>query len=259
MTQSWRNWLTARPIAHRGLHDPKKRIVENSIAAAEAAIARKFAIECDIQRAKDGEAIVFHDYEFDRLTQERGPVAARNANQIAALAYRNGPGRIPTLAEFLDRIAGRVPVVIEIKSKFDNDMRLADRAAQILARRNHPLALKSFDPGVMAHLRRKRKELAIADVPLGMVAEADYESDYWSGLPEARRRALAQFLHWSETQPDFLSWRVSDLPHATPHILRQGLGLPVMTWTVRTEKQRSLALQWTDQIVFEETEGLRVH
>jgi glycerophosphoryl diester phosphodiesterase len=66
-------WLTERPIAHRGLHDRAAGILENTLSAADAAIARRFPIECDVQLSADGEAMVFHDHTLDRLTTERGP------------------------------------------------------------------------------------------------------------------------------------------------------------------------------------------
>ncbi|HZD62319.1 MAG TPA: glycerophosphodiester phosphodiesterase, partial [Xanthobacteraceae bacterium] len=39
-------WLTARPIAHRGLHAREDGILENTLSAAQAAIERGFSIEC---------------------------------------------------------------------------------------------------------------------------------------------------------------------------------------------------------------------
>jgi hypothetical protein len=84
-----------------------------------------------------------------------------------------------------------------------------------------------------------------------MVAEASYRGRYWRDLSAAQKEACAAFLHYPETRPDFLSWRVDDLPHPTPFLLRRLEGLPVMTWTVRTPEQRRKASRWADQIVFE--------
>ena len=91
-----------------------------------------------------------------------------------------------------------------------------------------------------------------------MVAEAHYDHAEWAPLSAELRSNLANFLHWEETQPDFLSWHVGDFPHPTPHLARAALALPVMTWTVRTRDQLERAGQWADQIVFEETRGLRI-
>lgn len=243
------DWLTARPIAHRGLHDRAAGRIENTCAAALAAIAADCAIECDVQLSRDGEAMVFHDGALDRLTASSGRVDAHDAASLARITIEGAADgeTIPTLPAFLDRIAGRTPLIVEIKSVFDGDMRLADRVATLARDYAGPLALKSFDPAVMAHLRASPPPRA----PLGMVAEAAYDHPEWAPLGEERRRALAAFLHWDDTRPDFLSWCVNDLPHATPHLLRKALGRPVMAWTVRTRAQWSLVRAYADQAVFE--------
>ena len=125
-------WLTARPIAHRGLHDAAKGPAENSIGAAEAAIAGGFAIECDVQLSRDGEAMVFHDDNLRRLPRGRGALAAKTAVELQTLALRDGGERVPTLPECLALIASRTPVICELKSAFDGDMRLAERVARIV-------------------------------------------------------------------------------------------------------------------------------
>jgi glycerophosphoryl diester phosphodiesterase len=75
-------WLTERPIAHRGLHDAASGVIENTLQAAEAAIAGGFAIECDLQISADGELFVFHDDTLDRLTDARGALIEMSAEAI---------------------------------------------------------------------------------------------------------------------------------------------------------------------------------
>lgn len=251
MTGLHPHWLTARPIAHRGLHDRASGVIENSRSAARAAIARNYAIECDVQISGDGEAMVFHDDTLERLTETHGRFDQCDAEALSRMALRGSNDTITPLPEFLALIAGRVPLIVEIKSAMAEDMRLAERTAQIVSGYNGPLALKSFDPRIMAHLRAHREQLRIAHVPLGMVAEAHYDHAEWNGLSAERKHALAHFLHWQDTQPDFLSYSVNDLPHAVPHLLRHALGLPVMTWTVRTQEQREKAARFAEQVVFE--------
>lgn len=244
-------WLVARPIAHRGLHDRAQGVIENSVSAMRRAVDGDFAIECDVQISADGEAMVFHDDTLERLTEREGRVDALDAAILSKIALRGGADTITPLPDYLALLAGRVPLVVEIKSAFNGDMRLAERTARIVATYSGPLALKSFDPQVMTHLRFNRGALGIAHIPLGIVAEAHYDDDYWSFLAADEKLALEQFLHWDLTQPDFLSWSVRDLPHAIPHLLRRTLGIPVMTWTVRTPQQRDAAAKWADQVVFE--------
>jgi glycerophosphoryl diester phosphodiesterase len=83
------DWLTARPIAHRGLHSKQSGLVENTPAAAMAAIAKNYAIECDIQFTKDGEAVVFHDFTLDRLMRAEGRVDDFSARELAHFAYKD--------------------------------------------------------------------------------------------------------------------------------------------------------------------------
>lgn len=240
-------WLTARPIAHRGLHDAAKGRIENTLGAAEAAIAGGYAIECDVQLSRDGEAMVFHDAALDRLTRARGAVSQKTAAELQAAPFRQSGERIPTLAELLARIAGRTPLICEIKSRFDGDMRLTERVAALAGAYDGPIALKSFDPAPIAHLRARRAAVG----PLGIVAEASFRGRYWRNLSGEQKEICESFLHYPETRPDFLSWSVDDLPHPTPFLLRRLDSLPVMTWTVRTAEQRRTAARWTDQIVFE--------
>ena len=102
------NWLTARPIAHRGWHGDGR--IENSLSAARAAIAAGFAIECDIQRSADGEAVVFHDDTLERLTSAPGRIADYSTTRLAALRLGGAADPIPTLTQLLKLIAGRVPL-----------------------------------------------------------------------------------------------------------------------------------------------------
>jgi len=241
------DWLVARPIAHRGLHERSRGIVENTISAARAAIERGYAIECDVQDSADGEALVFHDYTLERLTGSSGAVRERRADELTATALSGSAGdRIPALQAFLVEIDGRVPLVVEIKSRFDGDMTLTRRTVELVSAHGGPVAIKSFDPAIVAEVRRLAPGL-----PRGIVAEAHYEHPDWRRLPPTLKHAMANLLHFADTDPHFVSWRVADLPHAAPHLSRLLGRRPVMTWTVRTQDDRQRATEHADQMVFE--------
>jgi len=70
------DWLTARPVAHRGLHDLARGIIENMPGAMRAAIDGNFSIEVDLQLTADGEAMVHHDDALGRLTEAVGRCSA---------------------------------------------------------------------------------------------------------------------------------------------------------------------------------------
>ena len=160
---------------------------------------------------------------------------------------------IPTFAEFLALVAGRTPVICELKSRFDADWRIAGRIAALAASYEGPLAFKSFDPDLVAYLRLRWPRLGPPGrpCPVGIVAEASYDDPYWSFLSDGQRRECAEFAHVHRSEPDFLSWSVDDLPHKVPFFMKELHGLPVMAWTVRNAAQREAARKWADQIVFE--------
>ena len=124
----------ARPFAHRGLHDAARP--ENSLSAINAAVQAGYAIEIDVQPSSDGEAMVFHDYDLDRLTGETGPTKARTATELSSIALENSSDTIPTLAAVLELIGGRAPLLIEIKDQsrafVDTDGALERRVCEVV-------------------------------------------------------------------------------------------------------------------------------
>jgi glycerophosphoryl diester phosphodiesterase len=236
-------WLTARPIAHRGLHGGA--IVENTLAAADAAAAANYAIECDIQLTADGELVVFHDDTLERLTVAAGPLRSRTLADLKSIAYRDTEERIPELKEFLARVASRTPILIELKSLWDGDTRIAERAAAILAGYGGPFAFMSFDPWLLRALR-----LAAPALPRGIVAERYYDDPDWN-FSAGQKFALSNFTHIGQSRPHFVAYWVRDLPALVPLFARNVLGMPLLTWTVRTEAERARAERWADQMIFE--------
>jgi glycerophosphoryl diester phosphodiesterase len=233
------DWLTARPVAHRGLHDATRGIIENTPSAFSAAIAGQFAIECDLQRAGDGEAMVFHDETLDRLTQRQGPLAALSSQELKAVPFKATDDRMMMLGDLCTLVEGRVPLVIEMKSHFNGDTRVAVRAAEVLQRYAGPVAVMSFDPAMISAIAA-----AAPGLPRGLVAERKLLTE--NGVSRgAYLRAVLR------ARPHFLAWSVRDLPASLPLLARYAFGLPLLTWTVRTEADRTRASRWADQMIFE--------
>jgi glycerophosphoryl diester phosphodiesterase len=240
------DWLTARPVAHRGLHDAKAGIIENSASAFAAAVSGNYAIECDLRLSADGEAMVFHDRTLDRLTTASGDVISRSAAELAEVAFKHTGDRMLTLAGLCDLVGGRVPLILEMKSEFDGDRRLPARIAEVLKAYSGPVAAMSFDPDQVGAL------LSLAPgLPRGIVAERRYDHPEWAALKDGDRFRLAHLLHALKTRPHFVAYAVNDLPAAAPLIARWLFGLPLLTWTVRTQAQRACAKRWADQMIFE--------
>jgi glycerophosphoryl diester phosphodiesterase len=234
--------LLARPIAHRGLHGAE--ILENTLPAAEAAAAAGYGIEADLQLTADEEVVVFHDHTLDRLTRASGPLAARKAADLRKVPFRTAPGHIPNLREFLATVRGRVPLFLELKSAWNGDTRLVARTATVLASYAGPVAALSFDPVFVAALR----DIAPA-LPRGIVAERWYKHRD-AGLSWTQKLALGQLLHGFTTKPQFVAYGIHDLPALAP-LAARGLGLPLLSWTVRTPAEQARARRWADQMIFE--------
>lgn len=238
------DWLVERPIAHRGLHDRKKGVIENTESAFAAAIRQNYAIECDLQLTADGEAIVFHDDELDRLTGAKGKVKELTAKKLKSLALTSTTDRMQTLAELLEQVDGRSTLVIELKSLWGDDDKLARRALQALEGYGGHYCLMSFDPHQVACLRALSPHTV-----RGIVADRTTDT-YYNALPMAKRYDMRSFGHLAQTQPHFVSYNWRELPFEPVTEIRR-LGHPVITWTLRSRDDASKALRYSDQVTFE--------
>ncbi|QDW38319.1 glycerophosphodiester phosphodiesterase [Bradyrhizobium sp. KBS0727] len=240
------DWLTARPVAHRGLHDVARGIIENMPAAALAAVNANFAIECDIQLSADGEAMVHHDDALGRLTEGSGALRGKTAAELKAVRFKNTDERMITLGDLCTLVAGRVPLVIEVKSHFDGDRRLVKRMAEVLGGYSGPAVGMSFDPDQVMALRELMPQLV-----RGIVAEHEYTEAEWPEASAEQRRGMTHLRHAFRTRPHFVAYWVNELPAVAPWIARNVFGLPLLSWTVRTPEQRARAARYADQMIFE--------
>jgi glycerophosphoryl diester phosphodiesterase len=199
-----------------------------------------------LQVSADGEAMVHHDDALGRVTEGSGRLVELSAAEIKAVRFKSSTDRILTLGELCDRVAGRTSVLLELKSRFDGDLRLARRAVEVLSGYAGPVAVMSFDPTLIEAIRH-----AAPTLPRGIVAERHYSHPEWDRLPRSRKRNLAWLLHAPRSRPQFIAYSVRDLPAAPPLLARAIFGLPLLTWTVRAEADRERAGRWADQIIFE--------
>ncbi len=230
------DWLTQWEYAHRGLHGPD--VPENSLAGAEAAIAAGLGIECDVQRSADDHPMVFHDWELERLTGRSEATEALDADNLETLRLLGTDQHPVRLAKFLDVVAGRVPLLIEIKSKrgYNVDWTCV-YVARLLEEYSGPHAVMSFDPRVARWFRRHAPRVCA-----GLVMREDERGDTQTSW----RRKLALWI----AKPDFLAYHVAALPSPWVAGLR-AKGLPVLTWTVNSPETRARALTHADALIAE--------
>jgi len=238
-------WLQ-RPIAHRGLHDAAKGIVENSASAVRAAMGAGLAIEVDLQCAAGDMPIVFHDTTLDRLTLETDLVAARTTDALSGIALRNSPDRILSLPALLALVNGHVPLVLEVKSTWTRDGKFEANIAKMLESYKGPVAVMSFDPYSVAAFREVAPEL-----PRGLIGERFDDKRYWSDLTLWQRLAMRNLLTSAFARPHFIAYDIKALPALAPFLAQTLFGLPLLTWTVRTKEERERALRYADAMIFE--------
>jgi glycerophosphoryl diester phosphodiesterase len=236
------------PIAHRGLHDRAAGVIENSPAAFAAAIAAGYGIEMDIQMSADGEAMVFHDHELPRLTGAPGLVHDYDAAALGRMTLIGSADTVPTLAEVLALVAGRAPLLIEVKDQdgaLGPDVgRLEARVGALLAGYDGPVALMSFNPHAVAALAG-----AAPDRPRGLTSAGPDDSTY-RALPDYRRAELTGLADAGRLGAAFVSHDRHDL--ANPALARlKAAGLPILTWTVRSPAEEAEARRVADNITFE--------
>jgi glycerophosphoryl diester phosphodiesterase len=238
-------WLK-RPIAHRGLHDQAKGIIENSASAVRAAMGGGYAVEVDLQCCAGHMPVVFHDATLDRLTAETGHVAARDAEELCSIPLRGSEDRILSLPALLALVNGRVPLLLEIKSTWTREGKYEANIALLLASYAGPVAVMSFDPHCIAAFRELSPSL-----PRGLVAESFDDPDYWSQLSFSQRFAMRNLLTSTFARPHFIAYDIRALPAIAPLMAQNVFGLPLLTWTVRTKENQDRALRYADAMIFE--------
>ncbi len=244
-----RNPLFPNPIAHRGLHDISTGVIENSASAFEAAIAGGYAIECDVQLSSDGVPYIFHDDDLDRLVGRPGRSDEISMAEVGALPllHSSTGDRPQTFQQFLDQVAGRTLLQIELKRQYSprQTEALASAVAKALAAYRGPNVIESFDPTLLVAMRRHGYT-----GKLGIITYSWKIPEWDDDIPTSRKLVLRHLLHWPVTRFDFISCHdiALDLPAVR---FFHALGMPVTAWTIKSDAQAQKALTRADQLVFE--------
>jgi glycerophosphoryl diester phosphodiesterase len=241
------DWLTARPIAHRGLHDADAGIVESTASAITAAIGGHYGIEVDLQITSDGEAMVHHDDCLGRLSEGSGILAAMTAADLKRVRFKATSDRMLTLGELCDLVSSRATLLLELKSAFDGDPRVALRTAEVLRSYDGAVAAMSFDPNLVAVLKSAAPSLA-----RGITAMGRYDDSEWASLSRWQKLTFPHLLQNLITRPHFVAYALQDLPAAAPSLARSIFGMPLLAWVARNADDGTKAVRWADQMIFED-------
>lgn len=234
-----------RPIAHRGLHGEGR--AENGMAAFEAAIAGGYGIELDVQPSAEGEAIVFHDEALERLTGQPGHLADLGRDALRDLRLRDGTP-VPTLSEVLNMVAGRAPILIEIKDhpglETGASSPLPAAVARALKHYGGPVAVMSFSPAPIHAMR----DLA-PHIPRGLTTDA-FDEREWAPVPAATLTRLRDLSDYEPAECSFVSHDHRDLDRRRLLDLK-AKGATILTWTIRSADAERAARRVADNVTFE--------
>jgi glycerophosphoryl diester phosphodiesterase len=228
------DWLSTRPIAHRGLHS--EGVPENTPAAARAAIDAGYPVECDVRLTADGVAVVHHDPTLERLTGDDRLVSETPWADLRGLSVLNTDQTVPRLVDLLDVVDGQVPLLVELKAT-GRPGRLEAVVAGILDEYDGPFAVQSFNPLTVRWFRRHR--------PSWLRGQLLWEAEprEWTGFED-------RFPVTWIGQPDFLAVEQSALPSDSLSCRRGQL--PVLAWTIRTDAELERVSPHVDNVIFED-------
>jgi glycerophosphoryl diester phosphodiesterase len=231
-------WLDDQPIAHRGNWAEGSERPENSLASFEEAAKNGYAIELDVQLTSDGEVAVFHDASLERMTGADGTIADSTLAELRELRLLGGEEGIPTLAEALDVINGRVPVLVEIKNAGDVGA-LEDEVARQLSSYAGDVAVMSFNPYSVAEIAE-----AAPQIQRGQLSTS-FEGEDLAFYQIILLRNL--LMNWT-SQPDFIAYDLLELPSTTTTI-QTWRGRLLLGWTAESKEQRASAEEFCDAVI----------
>ncbi len=238
------------PLAHRALHDLAAGRPENSLSAIRAAIRAGYGIEIDLQPSADDVAMVFHDYQLERLTGEKGAIRLRDAADLAAipLAGSTHGDTIPTLSQVLEVVAGQVPLLIELKDQdgaFGADVGALGRAtAAALRGYKGPVAVMGFNPHSVADFAAHAPHIAVG------LTTGEFLRRNWQLVPQARLKELAAIPDYDRIGASFISHRGTALGMARVGALKAH-GAAILCWTIRSPEAEAEAREIADNVTFE--------
>ncbi len=229
------DFLTRRPIAHRGLHID---FPENSLSAFRAAVERGYAIETDVRFSADGRLVIFHDDDLARMTGDTRAVGECSVPDLKRLRLEGTEEQIPLLSEALKAVGGKVPLLIEIKNMAGvKPKKIAAALAKALEHYEGEFAVQSFQPFYVKAFKKLRP-----DVPCGILGTAE------KGAAKGFKMFTIKSMPFNPiVKPDFISYRKEDF--LRKKVLR--FKRTKLVWVVRSEREEANLRKHADNIIFE--------
>lgn len=234
----YESWIVKSPIAHRGLFGDK--VPENSLLAFKQAVKNKLAIELDVTALTDGTPVIFHDEKLARMTGRDGFISSLSLSDISDFRLQGTKEKIPTLAEALEVIDGKVPVLIEIKNT--GKVGPLEKAVwKELIKYNGEYAVESFNPYTLEWFKNNAPK-----VKRGQLACFFRNKD----ITGVKRYALKRMiLNKKVSEPNFIVYDGADMPNK---YLKKYYGIiPVLAYTIRSEGEEVRLKGFCDNFLFD--------
>lgn len=228
-------------FAHRGLHG--EGIAENSLSAFKAAVDAGFGIELDVRLSRDGVLVVFHDDDLKRICGDERRVDEVDLAELSKMSLSGTEDGVPTLAEVLELVDGRVPLLVEIKEL--SGSAVSTEAAKMLADYKGDFIVESFNPLSLKNFKRK-----LPGVPVGILSMR-FERDERFAI-RFRNFLLGALLTNFLCRPNFIAYQNEDGGRFAVKLLGGVFGAPRFAWTVRSEEEEATAKKrGFDSVIFE--------
>lgn len=225
-------------FTHRGLHNQRKGIAENTLSAFKKSVEKGYGIEFDVRLSKDQELVVFHDEDLKRLFHLSHRISDLTYSEIKE--YTLNGDTIPTLDEVLSLVAGKVTLIIELKDCHDNNL-LANKVSETLDNYDGPFSVESFHPGLVWWFKKHRPHYKRGQL---LMKVEGYSSFFLGCLMMTR---LTHF--W--TRPHFYALSKDLGKTRLGNRINRILSKEIVLWTMKPQDK---AYFNNADIIFEETE-----
>lgn len=230
-------------FAHRGYHSSRHLVPENSLAAFKAAARRHYGIELDVHLTRDEQVAVFHDDTLERLCGAPGRIESYTYGELQQFFLEHTSEKIPLLSDVLSFVDGRVPLLIELKIP-GRSVKICEKTYEVLESYEGPYLIQSFNTMGLRWFRLHAPHILRGQLSSNLTADQTKEPYI---LKFFVKHLLSNFLG----RPDFISYKLKDLPEISVWICRRIFQIPVAVWTLRTEKARTLGALRYDMQIFE--------
>ncbi|MCI8627494.1 MAG: glycerophosphodiester phosphodiesterase [Lachnospiraceae bacterium] len=232
-----------RYYAHRGLHNNKTEAPENTLAAFRKAVEAGYGIEMDIQLTKDKVPVVIHDYTLKRVCKKDVRVDSLTLKELRQYTVCKSKEKIPTLAEVLKLVDGRVPLIVEFKVEA-TDLSLCEVAPPMLDQYKGVWCMESFNPLCVRWYKKNRPGVMRGQL-----------SDHFVKSGEKGNRILFWLLKGLFfnflTKPDFIAYN-HHYPNTWSLVIDKVVyRIPTFAWTIRSQEELEAARKRFDFMIFD--------